>query len=97
MLLDEPLANLDRHLRQEMEDTFRDFQRRSGAVMVDFTPDQSEAMALATDIGVMFAGTLPQVYPPRRPSRRQADRTRRAFSRQAPKIGGQLRINIASA
>jgi len=64
VLLDEPLANLDRHLRQEMEETFRDFHRRSGATMVYVTHDQSEAMALATDIAVMSHGKLLQVAPP---------------------------------
>ena len=64
VLLDEPLANLDRHLRQEMEETFRDFHQRSGATMVYVTHDQSEAMALATDIAVMSQGKLLQVAPP---------------------------------
>jgi iron(III) transport system ATP-binding protein len=64
VLLDEPLANLDRHLRQEMEETFREFHRRSGATMVYVTHDQSEAMALATDIAVMSHGNLLQVAPP---------------------------------
>ncbi|MCP8897121.1 ABC transporter ATP-binding protein [Shinella daejeonensis] len=65
VLLDEPLANLDRHLRQEMEETFREFHRRSGATMIYVTHDQREAMALATDIAVMSQGKLLQVAPPR--------------------------------
>ena len=64
VLLDEPLANLDRHLRQEMEETFREFHIRSGATMIYVTHDQSEAMALATDIAVMSRGELLQVAPP---------------------------------
>jgi iron(III) transport system ATP-binding protein len=64
VLLDEPLANLDRHLRQEMEETFREFHQRSGATMVYVTHDQSEAMALATDVAVMSEGKLLQVAPP---------------------------------
>ena len=64
VLLDEPLANLDRHLKQEMEETFRDFHRRSGATMIYVTHDQSEAMALATDVAVMSEGKLLQVAPP---------------------------------
>ncbi|MGJ7037533.1 ABC transporter ATP-binding protein [Shinella sp. BE166] len=64
VLLDEPLANLDRHLRQEMEETFREFHQRSGATMVYVTHDQSEAMALATDVAVMSQGKLLQVAPP---------------------------------
>ncbi len=64
VLLDEPLANLDRHLRQEMEETFREFHARSGATMVYVTHDQAEAMALATDIAVMSEGRLLQVAAP---------------------------------
>lgn len=64
VLLDEPLANLDRHLRQEMEETFREFHARSGATMVYVTHDQAEAMALATDVAVMAEGRLLQVATP---------------------------------
>jgi iron(III) transport system ATP-binding protein len=64
VLLDEPLANLDRHLRQEMEETFREFHSRSGATMIYVTHDQAEAMALATDVAVMSEGRLLQVATP---------------------------------
>ncbi|WP_313198542.1 ABC transporter ATP-binding protein [Rhizobium sp.] len=64
VLLDEPLANLDRHLRQEMEETFREFHARSGATMIYVTHDQAEAMALATDVAVMSEGRLLQVASP---------------------------------
>ncbi len=64
VLLDEPLANLDRHLKQEMEETFREFHLRSGATMIYVTHDQSEAMALATDVAVMSEGRLLQVAAP---------------------------------
>jgi len=64
VLLDEPLANLDRHLKKEMEETFREFHQRSGATMIYVTHDQSEAMALATDVAVMSEGRLLQVAPP---------------------------------
>jgi iron(III) transport system ATP-binding protein len=64
VLLDEPLANLDRHLRQEMEETFREFHARSGATMIYVTHDQAEAMALATDVAVMAEGRLLQVATP---------------------------------
>lgn len=60
VLLDEPLANLDRHLRASMEHGFADFHRRTGATMVYVTHDQHEAMALADRIAVMRAGRLVQ-------------------------------------
>jgi iron(III) transport system ATP-binding protein len=64
VLLDEPLANLDRHLRAEMEETFREFHARSGATMVYVTHDQAEAMTLATDVAVMAEGRLLQMGTP---------------------------------
>ncbi|PMR74334.1 ABC transporter ATP-binding protein [Billgrantia endophytica] len=60
VLLDEPLANLDRHLRASMEECFRDFHHRTGATLVYVTHDQSEAMSLADRIAVMKAGELVQ-------------------------------------
>jgi len=60
VLLDEPLANLDRPLRATMEQTFREFHRRTGATFVYVTHDQAEAMALASHIAVMHRGELMQ-------------------------------------
>lgn len=60
ILLDEPLANLDRHLRASMEDTFREFHRRTGSTFVYVTHDQAEAMSLADYVAVMNRGRLVQ-------------------------------------
>lgn len=60
VLLDEPLANLDRHLRASMEQSFREFHRRTGATFVYVTHDQGEAMALADHIAVMHQGRVVQ-------------------------------------
>ncbi|THT98802.1 ABC transporter ATP-binding protein [Lampropedia puyangensis] len=60
ILLDEPLANLDRHLRSTMETAFRQLHRQSGATFVYVTHDQAEAMALADEIAVMHQGQLVQ-------------------------------------
>ncbi|WP_328595975.1 ABC transporter ATP-binding protein [Aureimonas psammosilenae] len=64
VLLDEPLANLDVHLRASMEETFSAFHRRTGATMVYVTHDQSEAMAMADRIAVMDRGRLLQASAP---------------------------------
>lgn len=64
ILLDEPLANLDRHLRASMEDYFRDFHRETGTTMVYVTHDQDEAMALADRVAVMQNGRLRQFATP---------------------------------
>ena len=60
VLFDEPLANLDRHLRATMEETFRAFHQRTGSTMVYVTHDQSEAMSLADKIAVLDKGQLVQ-------------------------------------
>ncbi|TFF17723.1 ABC transporter ATP-binding protein [Jiella endophytica] len=64
ILLDEPLANLDVHLRAAMEETFRAFHARTGATMVYVTHDQAEAMAMADRIAVMEKGRILQVADP---------------------------------
>ncbi len=73
VLLDEPLANLDVHLRAAMEDEFARFHARSGTTMVYITHDQAEAMALADRIAVMDCGKLLQVATPSRLYREPAD------------------------
>lgn len=60
VLLDEPLANLDRHLRASMEESFREFHQRTGTTLIYVTHDQSEAMSLADQIAVMHQGNLVQ-------------------------------------
>jgi iron(III) transport system ATP-binding protein len=64
VLLDEPLANLDVHLRASMEAEFADFHRRTGRTMLYITHDQAEAMALADRIAIMDDGVLIQVASP---------------------------------
>jgi len=64
VLLDEPLASLDVHLRASLQDEFLGFHRATGATMLYVTHDQAEAMTLADRIAVMEAGRLVQVAPP---------------------------------
>ena len=73
MLLDEPLANLDVHLRASMERQFLDFHRRTGATMFYITHDQAEAMALADRIAVMDSGRLVQFARPQQLYREPQD------------------------
>jgi iron(III) transport system ATP-binding protein len=75
VLLDEPLANLDVHLRAAMEDEFARFHARTGTTMVYITHDQAEAMALADRIAVMDRGRLLQVATPSQLYREPADDT----------------------
>jgi iron(III) transport system ATP-binding protein len=64
ILMDEPLANLDPHLRASMEEEIAAFHARAGATTIYITHDQREAMALATRVAVMGRGRFRQVATP---------------------------------
>jgi len=64
LLLDEPLAALDKKLRGETQFELMELQRSVGFTFVIVTHDQSEAMTVADRIGVMDRGRLMQVAPP---------------------------------
>jgi putrescine transport system ATP-binding protein len=64
LLLDEPLAALDKKLRDQTRFELMDLQRRLALTFVIVTHDQSEAMIVADRIGVMDRGWLRQVARP---------------------------------
>lgn len=64
LLLDEPLSNLDAHLRSEMRQLIRDLQRETNVTMVVVTHDQEEAVVLADQIALILNGKLAQFGPP---------------------------------
>jgi putrescine transport system ATP-binding protein len=65
LLLDEPLAALDKKLRESTQFELMELQRRLGMTFVIVTHDQEEAMTVADRIGVMDQGRLEQVATPR--------------------------------
>ncbi len=65
LLLDEPLANLDAKLREEMRFYIRELQREFGITTIYVTHDQSEALVLADRIAVMMDGELQQLGVPK--------------------------------
>src|SRR5947208_3834264 len=65
LLLDEPLAALDKKLRQSTQLELMELQRRLRMTFIIVTHDQEEAMTVADRIGVMDAGRLEQVATPR--------------------------------
>jgi putrescine transport system ATP-binding protein len=65
LLLDEPMAALDRGLRDEMQRELVRIQRDVGTTFVLVTHDQDEAMSMADRIAVMDAGRIVQCGPPR--------------------------------
>lgn len=64
LLLDEPLSNLDRKLREEMQVELRRIQRTLGPTTIHVTHDQGEAMAISDRIAVMKAGRIVQFGTP---------------------------------
>jgi putrescine transport system ATP-binding protein len=64
LLLDEPLAALDRKLRERTQFELLDIQERLGVTFIVVTHDQEEAMTLATRMGVMDRGQIVQVGTP---------------------------------
>jgi putrescine transport system ATP-binding protein len=64
LLLDEPMAALDKKLRGETQFELMDLQRRLGLTFIIVTHDQSEAMTVADRIAVMDLGRPMQVAPP---------------------------------
>jgi putrescine transport system ATP-binding protein len=64
LLLDEPLAALDKKLRGETQFELMQLQERLGLTFIIVTHDQQEAMTVADRIGVMNHGQLIQVATP---------------------------------
>jgi ABC-type Fe3+/spermidine/putrescine transport system ATPase subunit len=64
LLLDEPLAALDRKLRKEMQGELRSIQREVGITFLYVTHDQKVALSLSDRIGIMNEGRVIQVGRP---------------------------------
>nr|WP_242684933.1 ABC transporter ATP-binding protein [Microbacterium sp. SD291] len=64
LLLDEPLAALDRQLREEMQVELKLLQSRLGTTFVFVTHDQAEALSMSDRIAVMRAGRIEQLGAP---------------------------------
>src|SRR5207237_8328853 len=64
-LMDEPLSSLDAKLRAEFRVELKRIQREVGATILYVTHDQTEAMTMATHIGVLDQGRLVQIGSPR--------------------------------
>jgi putative spermidine/putrescine transport system ATP-binding protein len=97
LLLDEPLAALDRKLREGMRDELRAIQRSLGVTTVFVTHDQAEALGLADRIAVMNRGRIEQLGSPREIYERPAVLTVAQFVGHANFIEGRLEAGGASA
>ena len=75
LLLDEPLSALDAKVRVQLRDEIRRVQLDVGTTTLFVTHDQEEALAIADRVGVMSAGRLEQIAPPRSSTRRRRPRS----------------------
>lgn len=73
LLLDEPVANLDRFLRAELVQELRRILKTLHVTTIFVTHDQEEAFALADRVAVMRAGRIVQVDAPPQLYRRPAN------------------------
>jgi putrescine transport system ATP-binding protein len=90
LLLDEPLAALDRRLREHTQFELINVQQQLGVTFIVVTHDQQEAMTLATRIGVMDQGALVQVGSAREIYERPATRFVADFIGSVNLLQGQV-------
>lgn len=65
LLLDEPMAALDKKLRRDMQIELQSLQRQLGITFVLVTHDQEEALSMSDRICIMRSGRIEQVGSPR--------------------------------
>ena len=61
LLFDEPLSNLDTHLRRTMREMIRHLQQKLGITVLYVTHDQTEAFAISDAVVVMNQGKVEQI------------------------------------
>jgi spermidine/putrescine transport system ATP-binding protein len=64
LLLDEPLASLDKKLRISMRTELKEIQRRTGTTFLYVTHDQSEALTMSDSMAIMNEGKIIQTGSP---------------------------------
>jgi len=89
-LLDEPIAHLDAKLRHRMYAELKRIQHDRGTTTIYATPAQTEAMAMADRIVVIFGGKVQQVSSPR-------DLYERPVSVDVARFGGDQTMNVLPA
>jgi putative spermidine/putrescine transport system ATP-binding protein len=93
LLLDEPLAALDKQLREAMQLELKRIQQETGTTTIAVTHDQVEAMSMSDLVAIMNHGRLVQVGTPEEIYHRPADLFVATFLGEAnllPVAGGQV-------
>ncbi|HTN98630.1 MAG TPA: ABC transporter ATP-binding protein [Nordella sp.] len=88
LLLDEPLANLDRELRAEMEVEIRRYQKELNIPFVYVTHNQEEALTMSDRIAVMRNGVFEQIGPRNEVYRKPATAFVATFVGQSNQVTG---------
>lgn len=92
LLLDEPLANLDRELRAEMEVEIRRYQKELNIPFVYVTHNQEEALTMSDRIAVMRNGVFEQIGPRNDVYRKPATAFVAAFVGQSNQLTGRAEM-----
>jgi len=90
LLMEEPLAALDKKLREEMQSELKGIQRDLGVTTLYVTHDQQEALALSDRIAIMRNGRLVQVGVPIDLYDRPTDRFTAEFLGEANILEGEI-------
>ena len=90
LLLDEPLAALDKRLRQAMQVELRQIQREVGITTIFVTHDQEEALTLSDRVAIFDQGRIVQTGTPRDIYDRPATRFAANFLGQANMLEGRI-------
>jgi spermidine/putrescine transport system ATP-binding protein len=90
LLLDEPLAALDRRLRQQMQIELRQIQKLVGLTTIFVTHDQEEALTLSDRIGIFEHGRVLQVGTPSEVYDRPVNRFAASFLGDANFLSGRV-------
>jgi putative spermidine/putrescine transport system ATP-binding protein len=93
LLLDEPMAALDKQLREQMQVEITRIQREVGITTVSVTHDQTEALTMSDRVAIMRDGLLVQVDTPEALYRRPVDEYVAGFLGEAnllPAAGGRI-------
>ncbi len=64
LLLDEPLSNLDAHLRDKMKNEIRAIQKQMNITVIYVTHDQSEALQMSDKVVILNQGNIEQIDSP---------------------------------
>jgi ABC-type Fe3+/spermidine/putrescine transport system ATPase subunit len=90
LLLDEPLAALDRKLRESVRSEIRQLQKSLGITTILVTHDQDEALSMADQVITVAGGKVQQIDAPETMYRRPANRFVAEFLGSANVLSGEL-------